>query len=123
MRADQSRKQRRRADRLQGQVIGIPTLAARQPAARQRRRGERLRDPPSDTVIDITSQIVRYGRVVNSRRAALGASLADSVARPGALVVAVQEVGPPAAAGIRVGNVIEQLDGKRIADSARWQPR
>lgn len=75
---------------LQGQVVGIPTLAAANPQLGSAAAGIGFAIP-SNTITDIASQIVRYGRVVNSHRAALGANLADSSARPGALVVALHE--------------------------------
>jgi S1-C subfamily serine protease len=100
---------------LQGQVIGIPTLAAANPQLGSAASGIGFAIP-SNTVTDIASQIVRYGRVVNSHRAAIGASLADSSARPGALVVALQEGGPAARAGLAVGDLIEKVDHRQVTD-------
>jgi putative serine protease PepD len=102
---------------LQGQVIGIPTLAAANPQLGTAAAGIGFAIP-SNTVTDIASQIVRYGRVVNSHRAALGANLADSPARPGALIVALQEGGPAAKAGLALGDLLEKIDGSEIADAS-----
>jgi putative serine protease PepD len=102
---------------LQGQVVGIPTLAAANPQLGSVAAGIGFAIP-SNTVSDIAGQIVRYGRVVDSHRAAIGANLADSAGRPGALVVALQEGGPAANAGLVVGDLIEKLDGTQIADAS-----
>ena len=74
---------------LVGRVIGIPTLAAADPQLGGAAAGIGFAIP-SNTVRDIANQIIEHGRVVDSHRAALGVSLADSLERPGALVVAVQ---------------------------------
>ena len=73
---------------------------------------------PSNTVTDIAGQIIRYGRVVNSHRAAIGASIASSSAQPGALIVTVQPGGPASNAGITAGDLIEKIDGAPIADAS-----
>jgi putative serine protease PepD len=102
---------------LQGEVVGIPTLAAANPQFGTAAAGIGFAIP-SNIVTDIASQIVRSGRVVNSHRAALGVSLADSSARPGALIVALQQDGPAAKAGIAVGDLIEKVDNQQIADAS-----
>jgi S1-C subfamily serine protease len=91
---------------LRGQVIGIPTLAAGNPQAGGTAAGIGFAIP-SNIVQDIAGQIVRNGRVVNSHRAALGVSLADNLARPGAVVTALQTAGPAANAGLLVGDSID----------------
>jgi len=100
---------------LDGQVVGIPTLAAANPQLGSAAAGIGFAIP-SNTVRDIASQLVRHGRVVNSRRAALGVSVADSTTRPGALIVALQERGPAARAGLAVGDVIQRVDDQPIED-------
>jgi S1-C subfamily serine protease len=102
---------------LQGEVIGIPTLAAADPQLGSAAPGIGFAIA-SNIVTDIAGQIVRHGRVVNSHRAALGANLTDSTARPGALVVALQEGGPAAKAGIAIGDLIGTIDGRQIADTS-----
>jgi putative serine protease PepD len=101
---------------LQGQVIGIPTLAAGNPQSGGAAAGIGFAIP-SNLVRDIAGQIVRYGRVVQSHRAAIGVSVADSSYRPGALVVAVQTGGPADKAGIVAGDSIAAIDGKTVQTS------
>ena len=101
---------------LQGQVIGIPTLAAGNPQSGGAAAGIGFAIP-SNLVRDIAGQIVRYGRVVQSHRAAIGVSVADSSYRPGALVVAVQTGGPADKAGIVAGDSIDAIDGKTVQTS------
>ena len=101
---------------LQAQVIGIPTLAAGNPQSGGTATGIGFAIP-SNLVRDIAGQLVRYGRVVQSHRAALGVSLADNPARPGALVVAVQTGGPADKAGIVPGESIDAIDGKAVQSS------
>ena len=98
---------------LQAQVIGIPTLAAGNPQSGGAAAGIGFAIP-SNLVRDIAGQIVRYGRVVQSHRAAIGVSVADSSYRPGALVVAVQSGGPADKTGIVPGDSIEAIDGKTV---------
>ena len=101
---------------LQAQVIGIPTLAAGNPQAGGTAAGIGFAIP-SNIVQDIAGQIVRNGRVVNSHRAALGVNLADNLARPGAVVTAIQTPGPAEQAGILVGDSIDSIDGKAVASA------
>ncbi len=101
---------------LQGQVIGIPTLAAGNPQSGGTAAGIGFAIP-SNLVRDIAGQIVRYGRVVRSHRAAIGISVADSSSRPGALVVTVQTGGPADKAGIVPGDSINAIDGKTVQTS------
>jgi S1-C subfamily serine protease len=100
---------------LEGRVVGIPTLAAASPQTGAAAAGIGFAIP-SNTVTDIAGQIIRYGRVVNSRRAAIGASVAGSSAQPGALIVTVQPGGPASNARISAGDLIEKIDGTAITD-------
>ena len=100
---------------LHGRVVGIPTLAAASPQTGSAAAGIGFAIP-SNTVTDIAGQIIRYGRVVNSHRAAIGASVASSSSQPGALIVAVQPGGPASRAGITAGDLIEKIDGTPVAD-------
>ncbi|MFG1823294.1 S1C family serine protease [Microbispora bryophytorum] len=98
---------------LSGQVIGIPTLAAVDPnQGTAPGLGFAI---PSDTATDIARQIIRYGRVVNSHRAALGVRVGTAVDATGNPVgVAVGSVSPgggAAKAGIRPGDVIVKVNG------------
>jgi putative serine protease PepD len=101
---------------LQAQVIGIPTLAAGNPQSGGAAAGIGFAIP-SNLVRDIAGQVVRYGRVVQSHRAAIGVSVADSSYRPGALVVAVQSGGPADKARIVPGDSIDAIDGKTVRSS------
>ncbi|GAA4579238.1 trypsin-like peptidase domain-containing protein [Planotetraspora phitsanulokensis] len=98
---------------MAGQVIGIPTLSAVDP--------EQGAAPgigfaiPSDTATDVAGQIIKYGRVVNSRRAALGVRVGTAVdtgGNPiGAVVGAVTPGSGATKAGIKPGDVIVSIDG------------
>lgn len=97
---------------LAGRVIGIPTLAAVDP--------EQGAAPglgfaiPSDTATDVARQIVEHGRVVNTRRAALGVRVGTAVDLDGDPIgVVVGEVTPGGSAdraGIRPGDVIVRVN-------------
>ena len=101
---------------LQARVVGIPTLAAVSSQAGTAATGIGFAIP-SNTVTDIAGQIVRYGHVVNSHRAALGVQIADSPARPGALVVKVESGGAAARAGIAAGDAVVKFDGATITSA------
>ncbi|HET6870577.1 MAG TPA: trypsin-like peptidase domain-containing protein, partial [Solirubrobacteraceae bacterium] len=94
---------------LQGQVVGIPTLAASNPQIGGTAAGIGFA-VPSNVVSDIAGQIVRTGRVENSHRAALGVSLSDNPSG-GAVVAAVKSGGAAAKAGIAVGDTIQAIKG------------
>ena len=95
---------------LLGDVVGIPTLAATNPQLGTTATGIGFAIA-SNTVTDIAQQIVKYGRVVNSHRASLGAEVTDLVERSGVLVTSVEAGGPAEKAGIRVNDVIEAISG------------
>ena len=101
---------------LQARVVGIPTLAAANPQLGSAAAGIGFAIP-SNTVTDIAGQIVRHGRVLNSHRAAIGVTIADSPSRLGALVVTVQPKGPAAKAGIVAGDSIIKIDSTVISDA------
>jgi putative serine protease PepD len=104
---------------LQGQVIGIPTLAASSPA----QEGGGGQAPgigfaiSSNLVKDIAGQIVQYGHVVNSHRAYLGVAVASTLSGNVA-VIQVVGGGPAARAGIQPGDLIVSVNGKQIPDTA-----
>lgn len=95
---------------LAGNVVGIPTLAAVDPAfGGTSGIGFAI---ASSRVRDIASQLIENGRVVNSRRAYLGIRIASITGGNGVLVGEVVSGGPAARAGIRAGDVITAIDGQ-----------
>lgn len=101
---------------LQRRVIGVPALAVGNPQSGGTAAGIGFAIP-SNLVRDIAGQLVRYGRVVQSRRAAVGISVTDSSDRPSALVAAVQAGGPADKAGMVPGDSIDAIDGKTVRTS------
>jgi putative serine protease PepD len=93
---------------IQGRVIGIPTLAASDPQLGGAAAGIGFAIPSND-VKDYASQIVAHGRVINSHRAYLGVSIADT--GNGVYVSKVVAGGPSAKAGIAVGDLITAVNG------------
>ncbi|GAA5044344.1 trypsin-like peptidase domain-containing protein [Thermocatellispora tengchongensis] len=102
---------------LSGEVIGIPTLAATDPAYGGGAAPGIGFAIPSNTATDIAGQIVRTGKVTNTHRAALGISAGVAIGpdgRPeGVNVVSVTPNGGAAKAGIRPGDVIVSVNGVR----------
>lgn len=97
---------------LQGDVVGVPTLAATDPELGGVAAGIGFAIP-SSLVIDIAGQIVARGHVVSSHRAYLGVGLATGLVS-GAVIVAVQRGGPAARAGIVPGDILTSIDGKPV---------
>jgi len=100
---------------LSGQVIGIPTAAARDPEAGSAPGiGFAI---PSDTVTNIAGQLISTGKVTKSSRAALGITAHSAVTASGqpagVVVVAVSPGGPADSAGLREGDVITEVDGQQ----------
>jgi S1-C subfamily serine protease len=102
-----------------GQVIGIPTLAA---AGTQGSQAQGIGFAiPSNTARDIAAQLIKSGHVTSTGRAAIGAQVA-SVSVPdgsasGAGIVAVTTGGPADRAGLRPGDVITSVGGKPTPDT------
>ncbi|MFJ2716133.1 S1C family serine protease [Streptomyces sp. NPDC087437] len=103
---------------LNGQVIGIPTLAAADPQLGGSAAPGIGFAIPASTVKTIAGQIVRYGKVVNSGRAALnitGRTVVGMDYEPaGVAVVDVKAGGAAARAGIRSGDIITKVGGQDI---------
>jgi S1-C subfamily serine protease len=99
---------------LDGEVIGIPTLAALQPQAGAAAPGIGFAIP-ADQVTHLADQLVQNGTVTDSGRAALGVQVRTVVDRSGKPqgvgVVDVVPGGAADAAGIRPGDVIVAVDG------------
>jgi putative serine protease PepD len=101
---------------LQGQVIGIPTLAATDPQLGGSAPGIGFAIP-SNTVGDIASQLIEQGKVTRSHRAFLGVQVAATTSG-GLLVAQVQPGGPAAKAGIRAGELLAAVNGAATPDPA-----
>jgi putative serine protease PepD len=104
---------------LDGEVVGIPTLAAvGQTGGAAPGIGFAI---PSSIAIDIARQLAATGHVTNPHRAALGVSAVTVTGADGTpagvSVAALTAGGPAAAAGIAVGDVITAVDGKATPDA------
>jgi putative serine protease PepD len=102
---------------LQGQVIGIPTLAATDPQLGGSAAPGIGFAIPSNTVRDIAAQLIRQGKVTNSHRAWLGVEVAATTSG-GLLVAKVVPGGPAVKAGIRTGELITAVQGTATPDPA-----
>jgi putative serine protease PepD len=102
---------------LQGQVIGIPTLAAIDPQLGGGQAPGIGFAIASSTVSDIANQLIDTGKVTNSHRAYLGVDVAETTAG-GLLTTEVQPGGPAARAGIRAGELITAVNGTATPDQA-----
>lgn len=100
---------------LNGEVIGIPTLAAQDPQAGGTAPGIGFAIP-SNVAKDIASQLITSGRVTNSHRAYLGIHAADVPNGQGASIYSVAAGGPADKAGLKAGDVITAIDGRAIPD-------
>ncbi|MFJ4643974.1 S1C family serine protease [Streptomyces bobili] len=98
---------------LDGEVIGIPTLAAVDPSLGQGAAPGIGFAIPASMVRTVAGQIVKDGRVTDSGRAALGITartVVDADHRAaGVAVVEVTSGGPADRAGLRAGDVITGL--------------
>jgi putative serine protease PepD len=110
---------------LAGDVIGVPTLAAMEPAGDG---GGTAPAPgigfaiPGNVVTNIAGQLIaNRGQVVNSHRAELGVRVITLVAatgQPDGLgVVSVVPGGPAAAAGLQTGEVITAVNNTPVHDA------
>jgi putative serine protease PepD len=102
---------------LEGQVIGIPTLAATDPQLGGSAAPGIGFAIPSNTVRDVATQLIGQGKVTNSHRAWLGVEVAATTSG-GLLVTNVEAGGPAAKAGIRAGELITAVDGTATPDPA-----
>ncbi|GHD97990.1 S1C family serine protease [Streptomyces alanosinicus] len=104
---------------LNGQVIGIPTLAAADPDLGGSAAPGIGFAIPASMVKTIAGQIVKTGKVVDSGRAALGISartVVDDRYQPaGVAVVTVRSGGAADKAGLRPGDIITKLGDERIS--------
>jgi S1-C subfamily serine protease len=112
---------------LQGNLVGIPTLAAIDPEFKTPANGVGFAIP-SNRVSYIVPQLISSGQVTHTGRAALGVEVTtvDSVIAAqnnlpidhGALITGITTGGPAAKAGLRSGDIIVQVDNKQITDVA-----
>jgi putative serine protease PepD len=102
---------------LQGQIIGIPTLAATDPQLGSGQAAGIGFAIPSNTVRDIATQLIDQGQVTRSHRAFLGVEVAATTSG-GLLVAEAQGGGPAAKAGIHAGELITAVNGTPTADQA-----
>ncbi|SOD58818.1 serine protease, S1-C subfamily, contains C-terminal PDZ domain [Streptomyces zhaozhouensis] len=104
---------------LSGQVVGIPTLAARDPGMGGAAPGIGFAIPAS-TVTFLADQLIAHGRIVDSGRAALGVSvrtvLGDGFEPAGAAIVEATDGGPADRAGLRAGDVLVELGDEEVTD-------
>jgi len=100
-----------------GQVIGIPTLAAEDPQLGGAAAGIGFAIP-SNIVTSIGGQLVKYGKVVNSDRAYIGVSVADTGKSNGVYITKLMPKTPAASAGLKVGDLITAVNGLATPTSA-----
>jgi S1-C subfamily serine protease len=97
---------------LRGRVVGMPTLAARDPELGDSAAPGIGFAISSDSVRSVVEQLVAGGRVQRSGRVSLGVEL-RSDPRGGALVAGIARGGPGDRAGIRIGDEIVAIDGRQ----------
>lgn len=103
---------------LNSEIIGIPTLAASDPGLEGSPAPGIGFAIPVSMVRTVADQIIKYGEVRDSGRAALGITgrtVLDEDYRPsGVAVVSVAEGGPAEKAGLRAGDIITKVGDTRI---------
>jgi S1-C subfamily serine protease len=103
---------------LGSDVVGIPTLAATDPQLGGGAAPGIGFAIPSNTVRDIAQQLITNGgKVTNTHRAYMGVRIA-TVTGGGVVLVQVDPGGPAAKAGLVAGDVITQIDGRDVPDTA-----
>ncbi len=100
---------------LEGQVVGIPTLAALDPQLGSSQAPGIGFAIPSNVVTNIAGQIVKYGKVVNSGRAYIGVDVeqvTNGQGQPaGVLIVKVTRTAA-SQAGLKAQDVITSINGQ-----------
>jgi S1-C subfamily serine protease len=110
---------------LQGELIGVPTLTIINPTFNSPASGVGFA-VPSNRVKYIVPQLIATGHVTHTGRASLGVGVVAvdaSVAAQynltvdhGVLIASVTSNGPAAAAGLKAGDVILQIDNTPVTD-------
>jgi putative serine protease PepD len=100
---------------LQGQVVGIPTLAATDPQLGGGAAPGIGFAVNSNMVNNIATQLISTGTVTNTNRAYLGVQVGPT-SSGGVLVTQAQPAGPASAAGISPGDVITAVNGTATPD-------
>jgi putative serine protease PepD len=98
---------------LQGEVVGIPTLAATDPQLGGAAVGIGFAIP-SSLALEIASQIVRYRHVVESHRAFIGIEIASGISNE-AVIAAVLPGTPAEKASLQRGDVIVAIGSMKIS--------
>jgi putative serine protease PepD len=101
---------------LNGQVVGIPTLAATDPQLGGGSAPGIGFAIASNRAVVVADQLIATGKVTASGRAYLGVSIRDEAA--GAVVVQLVSGGPAATAGVQVGDVIQSIAGQVTPDTS-----
>jgi len=103
---------------LDGQVIGIPTLAATDPGMGNSAAPGIGFAIPSSMVTTVADQVIKNGKVTDSGRAALGITgrtvLGNGYQPEGVAVVDVSDGGAAQQAGLLAGDVITKFEGTDI---------
>jgi S1-C subfamily serine protease len=100
---------------LEGQVVGIPTLAATDPQIGGSAPGIGFAIS-SNRARTIADQLIASGHVTNSGRAYLGVEIMDT--SNGVGVYSIVSGGPAATAGIKAGDLILSINGQATPDTA-----
>ena len=100
---------------LQGNIVGIPTLAATSAQVGGAAPGIGFAISSNRAKV-IADQLISTGKVTNSGRAYMGVQLRDGTAGP--VMVAVTAGGPADKAGFVVGDIVLEIDSKTTPDSA-----
>jgi S1-C subfamily serine protease len=101
---------------LNGEVVGIPTLAATDPQLGGSAPGIGFAISSNRAKV-VADQLIASGKVTNSGRAYIGVSLQDAQAS-GAVIISVQAGSPAAKAGLVAGDTVTAMDGQTIPDAS-----
>ncbi|MDQ6746592.1 MAG: trypsin-like peptidase domain-containing protein [Candidatus Dormibacteraeota bacterium] len=101
---------------LNGNVVGIPTLAASDPQLGGAAGGIGFAIP-SNTARDIAAQLISTGHVTQSHRAFLGIRGAGASDGSGVIIGQVESGGPAASAGLQAGDLLTGVNGQAIAST------